>query len=276
MLTEPFRQTEDSPFLRILNSARMGKAREADVDWLRAHFSPSVRADAPKLFCHLKAVANHNLEELRRLSPPEFSYVSSSKGLPPGVGTIPATLVLRLGARVLLNRNVPEHIGKLHNGSCGTVTQLANDTARVRFDCGVEVTIKKYVQEYKDKEDKVAGTRTFMPLTLAWAVSIHRAQGATLDAMRVDLKNCFEPGQAYVALSRVREAHHAQVDNLSLNKLIWVDKEALRFYSACAARSEARAERRRERERRAERKAHEVVDDDALNAMMDAVEAAAC
>jgi len=276
VLTEPFRQTEDSPFLRILNSARMGKAREADVDWLRAHFSPSVRADAPKLFCHLKAVANHNLEELRRLSPPEFSYVSSSKGLPPGVGTIPATLVLRLGARVLLNRNVPEHIGKLHNGSCGTVTQLANDTARVRFDCGVEVTIKKYVQEYKDKEDKVAGTRTFMPLTLAWAVSIHRAQGATLDAMRVDLKNCFEPGQAYVALSRVREAHHAQVDNLSLNKLIWVDKEALRFYSACAARSEARAERRRERERRAERKAHEVVDDDALNAMMDAVEAAAC
>ncbi len=273
VLTEPFRQLESSPFLRILNSARLGKAREADVDWLRAHFSPSVRPDAPKLFCHLKAVANHNLEELRRLPLPEFSYVSVSVGLPPGVGIIPAPVILRLGARVMLNRNVPEYIGKLHNGSCGTVMQLAHNNARVRFDCGVEALIKMYVEEYKDKDDKLMGTRMFLPLTLAWAVSIHRAQGATLDAMHVDLKNCFQPGQAYVALSRVREAQHAQVDNLTLGKLIWVDKEALRFYNACADRSEARKARHRARERKAVQREFDEADEAALHAMMDAVEA---
>ena len=120
----------------------------------------------------------------------------------------------------------------------------------------------------------MTGTRTFMPLMLAWAVSIHRAQGATLDAMHVDLKNCFEAGQAYVALSRVREAQHAQVDNLSLGKLIWIDKEALRFYNDCADRSEARKERHRNRERRAMQREFDETDDAALHAMMDAVEAA--
>jgi hypothetical protein len=277
VLTESFRQTEHSPFLRILNSARMGKARETDADWLRAHFNPSVRADAPRLFCLLKDVIDYNWEQLRRLNAPICFYQPATSGLVPSAnqGPIWGGVYLSVGARVVLNRNLPEHIGKLHNGSCGTVTAVEKDvSARVRFDCGVEVTIKKYVEEFKDnKEDKVVGTRTFLPLMLAWAVSIHRAQGATLDAMHVDLKNCFQPGQAYVALSRVREAQHAQVDNLSLGKLIWVDKEALRFYNACADRSEARKERHRARERKAVQREFDEADEAALHAMMDAVEA---
>ena len=273
VLTESFRQTEDSPFLRILNSARMGKAREADVDWLRAHFNPSVRADAPRLFCLLRDVSEYNWEQLQRIDGDPTYFQSSSSGNVPA-GSNQGGVFLKVGARVVLSRNLPEYMGKLHNGSCGTVTALEQRlSARVRFDCGVEVAIKKYAQEFKNKDDEVVGTYTFLPLMLAWAVSIHRAQGATLDAMHVDLKDCFQPGQAYVALSRVREAQHAKVDNLSLGKLIWVDKEALHFYNACADRSEARKARHRARERKAVQREFDEADEAALHAMMDAVEA---
>ena len=277
VLTESFRQTEDSPFLRILNSARMGKAREADADWLRAHFNPSVRADAPRLFCLVRDVSDYNWAQLQQIAGEPVFYQPTVTGKKPSTqaSAVPygGGVYLKVGARVVLNRNLPEHTGKLHNGSCGTIMAMTPSSVRVNFDCGIEAPIKKYVEEFKDKDDNVTGTRTFMPLMLAWAISIHRAQGATLDAMHVDLKNCFEAGQAYVALSRVREAQHAQVDNLSLGKLIWIDKEALRFYNECADRSGARKERHRARERRAVQREFDEADEAALHAMMDAVEA---
>jgi len=273
VLTESFRQAEDSTFLRILNRARLGKAREADVQWLRANACPQVDAAAPRLFCINFQTGEYNDLKLDQLDTVGLHiYRQQTTGdVPPydvkfGEGN---TLHLKPGARVLLNRNLPEH-PSLHNGSCGTVASLAPMSALVDFDAGIQARIKLVTQEY-EKDGKVVGTRTYMPLMLAWAVSIHRAQGATLDSMYVDLSKCFAPGQAYVALSRVREAAHAQVDGLALHRLIDVDKAALAFYNECAERSEARAERHRERERQAlEREAD--VSDEALVAMMDAFE----
>ena len=275
VLTESFRQAEDSAFLRILNRARLGKAREADVQWLRANLCPKVDTAAPRLFCINFQTGEYNHNKLEELDTVGLHiYRQQMAGdVPPhevkfGEGN---TLHLKPGARVLLSRNLPEH-PSLHNGSCGTVASLAPMSALVDFDAGIQARIKFVTQEY-ERDGKVVGTRTYMPLMLAWAVSIHRAQGATLDSMYVDLSKCFAAGQAYVALSRVREAQHAQVDNLSLGKLIWIDKEALRFYNECADRSEARKERHRARERRAVQREFDEADEAALHAMMDAVEA---
>jgi len=284
VLTESFRQTEDSPFLRILNRARLGKARESDVQWLRANVCPQVDASAPRLFCLCYHVGKYNSAKLDELPMGTLHLYR-----PQVTGKVPSTtatwmyttgrmpdddeprdvLHLKVGARVVLSRNLPE-FPMLHNGSCGTVASLTNLSALVNFDVGVEARIKHVTQEY-ERDGQVVGTRTYMPLMLAWAVSIHRAQGATLDAMYVDLSKCFTEGQAYVALSRVREAAHAQVDGLALHHLNNINKGALAFYNECAERSEARIERHRERERQAlEREAD--VSDDALAAMMDAFE----
>ena len=274
VLTEPFRQAEDSRFLSILNRARLGKAREDDVAWLRAHLNPSIHLDAPKLFCRRQEVTDYNGAKFALLPEPRVIYSTTHWGKASADNTpMPIDLHLKVGARVMLNRNLAEFVGELHNGSCGTVTAIAPSQTSVRFDCGIEAIIKMYTQDNKNEKDEVVGGRTYMPLELAWAVTIHRAQGATLDSVYINLQNHFAPGQAYVALSRVREAPHAQVDSLHLCHLNHIDRAALRFYDDCVKRAERRVERRAERARRAEAEAEMDVDDDALGAMMDAFEA---
>ena len=282
VLTESFRQAEDSHFLSILNRARLGKARLDDVEWIQEHALPSAWAGAPRLFCRLGEVFDYNTHKLQQLNGMLHIYRTECTGNVPTTGDWdrydrPA-LHLKTQARVLLNRNLPEH-PMLHNGSCGTVHSLAPESALVHFDAGVAVRIKPVTQEY-EQNGKVVGTRTAMPLMLAWAVSIHRAQGATLDSMAVDLKNAFAKGQTYVALSRVREVHHAAIAGLSpptlgLFKLNDIDKEALRFYQACEERSQNRLERHRAREQQAELREflQTLPDDAALNRMMDSFEA---
>ena len=274
VLLEAHRQTEDSEFLRILNAARMGRAREADAKWLRANFCPKVPDSAPKLFCRIYEVERHNNEMLDALTMPlVFSYPLTTGKIPNGTPTASAfTVGLKVGARVLLTRNVPELVARgLHNGSCGRVASLSEGSVAVVFDNGATVAVKKIVQDFEE-HGKITGTLTFLPLVLAWAVSVHRAQGATLDAMYVDLGKCFAAGQAYVALSRVREAAHAQVDNLQLFHVNNIDRPALNFYNRCSERSEKRAERRAERAR-VHALAMQYVDDDALEQMMNEFEA---
>ncbi len=276
VLTESFRQAQESKFLSILNRARLGNARDADLQWITANACPDVGPDAPRLFCRLRRVWDYNDMKLATIDLPAVEYEPTETGDVPNPHTERAdqfsnVLRLKVGARVMLTRNLPEHAG-LHNGSCGTVRGVDEVSAYVRFDNGPLVRIRPVVTEY-EKHGQVVGTRTEMPLVLAWAVSIHRAQGATLDRMALDLTGSFAQGQAYVALSRVREVHHLELQGkLALSALNDVNKKAQDWYDACAKRSADRAARHRERERRALAQVPDV-DDDALAAMMDAFEA---
>ena len=278
VLVESFRQAEDSHFLSILNRARLGCAEPDDLDWLVANSSQDIGPDAPRLFCRVNQVADYNDCKLATLPAPSIVYTTTEQGDVPRRSSSYTDSVLRLkvGARVMLTSNLTGHVG-VHNGSCGTV--YAHDAQRVvvNFDNGRTLPIRLVTTEYKKgKDDDVVGSRTEMPLILAWAVSIHRAQGATLDSMAVDLSKAFAKGHAYVALSRVREVEHVQIlGSLSITTLNNVDKHALGWYNDCAQRSADRAKRHRAREKKAERDAYEEqADEAALNAAMDAFEAA--
>jgi ATP-dependent DNA helicase PIF1 len=126
---------------------------------------------------------------------------------------VPEYLELAAGARVMAVRNDPQ--GRFVNGSLGTVTRLAPEGALVRFDRREQehlvapVAWEKVRQQWNEEkqriENEVVGTYKQIPLIHAWAVTIHKAQGLTLDDVRVDLgAGAFAAGQVYVALSRVR------------------------------------------------------------------------
>ena len=122
-------------------------------------------------------------------------------------------ITLKKGARVMAVKNDP--LKRWVNGSLGTIVDLGPKEVYVRFDGDTSsrkieaatwesITYKWNEIEQKMEEDTTA-TFEQMPLILAWAVTIHKAQGLTLDDVRIDLgRGAFAPGQAYVALSRAR------------------------------------------------------------------------
>jgi ATP-dependent DNA helicase PIF1 len=126
---------------------------------------------------------------------------------------VPEHLELAVGARVMAVRNDPQ--GRFVNGSLGTVTRLESEGPFVQFDRRPQellvapATWEKVRQRWNEEkqriDNEVVGSYRQIPLIHAWAVTIHKAQGLTLDDVRVDLgAGAFAPGQVYVALSRVR------------------------------------------------------------------------
>ena len=239
VLTESFRQEEESQFLRILNRARVGRAREADVDWLRENSNTKISTTAPRLFCILSEVDRYNSMRLDAIDAPLNAFESECTGKVEAKTTVS----LKVGARVILNRNLLEY-PQLHNGSCGLVMSMAQQSVIVKFDTGLVVRVKRAIQEV-EVDGRVIGTIAQLPLLLSFAISVHRAQGATLDNMAVDLGKCFAPGQAYVALSRVRKSQDLELTGLNLWALNRVDRQAMHFYKASLQRTERRAERQR-------------------------------
>lgn len=259
VLTENFRQGDDSQFASILNRARIGKASPADLDWLLANARQSqlygplgasrenqVRGawknnssgHTPRpmcLFCRREPVRDFNDHCVASLSGlGRVYYGMRSNGATdhsaPG-------LALSTGARVMLTRNLREQ-PKLFNGSMGTVDKLQDSWVRVRFDNGIHTCIKRVRIAIGKWESDGGGDVFRIPLELAYAATVHKAQGATLDSACVDVSGAFTEGQTYVALSRVRKIGDMEILGLDLPKLNRVDRVALQFYTRIKEQSE--------------------------------------
>jgi ATP-dependent DNA helicase PIF1 len=211
---EVVRQRNDQAFVAVLNDIRMGKC--SDRTRLKLNSCCTSRKPAPKdgiyptkLYSTNRNVDTENMLKLQKL--PGQAHVfnaedefigspSERKQLADVMGKkIAQHLHLKLDAQVVLLRNEPT-LG-LVNGSRGVVMDFEDSFPKVRFDGGVMHTVKP--ASYKSKGGAGSMTRWQLPLKLAWALTIHKAQGMTLSRAELMLSDCFEYGQAYVALSRV-------------------------------------------------------------------------
>jgi ATP-dependent DNA helicase PIF1 len=137
-------------------------------------------------------------------------------------------LQLAIGAQVMLIHNLDIN-SQLVNGSRGVVIGFVDDLPIVKFVNGIERIIDFHIWECVENDHKL-GRIIQIPLKLAYAISIHKSQGCSLDYVEIDLSNIFEYGQAYVALSRAKNLSGLSIIGIDWDK-IKSHPRALEFYN---------------------------------------------
>lgn len=233
-LTRSIRQ-QDSLFAAALNEFRIGKVARAAKEMIK--ICTNNTKIPGKKYTHLCALNKDcdigNARELKKLGTEERTYhavhVGNERLLKDCLAEI--TITLRVGATVMLLRNLPEH--GLCNGSIGTVVQLEPFWVSVQFNSGLIVVIERYTWEIRHTDSKslvLAASRTQIPLRLAYFISIHKSQSLSIDHLVADCKDIFAQGQLYVMLSRAKTMEGLIIRNFRPSALI-TDKIALDFYA---------------------------------------------
>lgn len=245
VLTEVKRQgggEAGDEFKKMLTKARYGDP--SCVPYFNERVGAKVSKDAIRLVpTNNKAKAYNEMRLVRGSSGPIVEFRAKTEGeVFPSDKPLDDVLKFAVGARVMMAVNDPDWV--YQNGSMGTVVQLNSKSAVVDLDNGGIVEVcphqweirKPVVREtsvrgelQKEVEYEVVGSFTQMPMKLAYAITIHKSQGQTLDQAVVD-PAVFSEGMLYVALSRVRS-----YDGLSLTapikpKVLRASAEALRFH----------------------------------------------
>jgi len=246
VLKHVFRQN-DPEFIRLLKNLRENQGVAEALRAINTRCLGSVHGDDHELVltCTNRAADERNRHELSRLDSTSRTYTGTITGDFPVEKArlpVPLNLVLKVGAQVMFTKN--DGNKRWVNGTIGKIVDLGRRTVKVQIEdrtlCEtLEVqpaTWEQYRYEYDPTKDrivaKVVGRYTQFPLMLAWAVTIHKAQGKTLDRIFVDLGNrAFAPGQVYVALSRVRSLQDLRLARPIRKEEVRCDPEITKFYS---------------------------------------------
>lgn len=212
-LTEQHRQS-DPEHMELLRAFRAGTMTHDQIR--RIHDSRAAEMPPTRLFTHNREVDTINVEELAKVRGEERVFMMESGGLPFLVDTLkrgclsPERLVLRIGAVVMFTRNDKD--GDYANGDIADVIayQAGSPTVRVRRT-GEEVRVRAAEWSIEDTKAWISQ----LPLRLAWAITIHKSQGMSLDSATMDLSRCFAHGQGYVAVSRVRSLAGLHVEGMN-------------------------------------------------------------
>ena len=234
-LLHPTRPSEYSPAVISIENNRGA--------WQTKEISLTV-IEPTRLFPTKNDVLNYNLHRLKQLSGTDVVFEAIDRGAAPVLKTIQdhcpaaARIQLKIGAQVVLLRNKADY--GLVNGSRGTIKDFLQRPGptpadpieiipQVQFESGVIVEIDKETWSI-DQGAEVLAERKQIPLALAWALSIHKSQGMTITEVEVSLKNIFEDGQAYVALSRVTSLAGLCISEPFGRDVFRTNQEVVKFY----------------------------------------------
>ena len=240
-LTETVRTT-DSNFVRVLNDVRNGLLTDDLREFLEKRLcdDPQEYRDTC-LFPRREQVEQYNRGKLSEIDDEQIDFATKYQGrerdreqlkkqMP-----IPEILSLKKSATVMIRINDPNY--RYINGTTGVVEGFAKDTVLVRLKNRKLVEIEKNIFALQNGDGEVVATAENFPLTLAYAMTIHKSQGSTLSDALVDLRGLWEPGQAYVALSRLQNSDGLKLLGWSESS-IKADPKVVQFQSSVSPRQE--------------------------------------
>ena len=217
-LSKIYRQTDDR-FISVLNNLRNNEITPSDIQTLNEFVKPDFDLKANKGFITLtthNAKADvMNSQSLEDLEGKQMMFMPDITGdFPEKIYPVDPYLKLKVGAQIMFVKNDLSLDKNYFNGKMGVVKSMTTKEIWVHFpdeDKTIEVdkyewqNIRYTVNEMtKEIEEEVLGSFVHYPIKLAWAITVHKSQGLTFDKAALDVSQVFLPGQAYVALSRLR------------------------------------------------------------------------
>ena len=202
---------QDEPeFIAALNDFREGRVRGATADLLAKRVAQFPCRNIPRLFTHNVMVNKWNTYQLNELEGELFESIAVEQGPQSEIDFLkknmitPSELRIKEGARVMITRNMASGSELIAaNGAIGTVTDIQPNAISVKLDGGKDIIVERHEFHFDPLREN-SGCIIQFPLRLAYAMTIHKSQGLSLDRALIDIRAAREPGQAYVALSRLR------------------------------------------------------------------------
>ena len=217
-LSKIYRQSDET-FIKILNNLRANKIKQEDIAVLNNYVQPNFDATKEEgyitLTTHNRNADQINEQTLKSIKTKSHYYAAEIKDdFPKHLYPLQEQLELKIGAQVMFIKNDISGEQLFFNGKIGKIHSLSTHEIEVRFpEENKIISVEKYEWENmrytideasgEIKED-VIGTFVHYPIKLAWAITVHKSQGLTFDKAVLNISNVFAPGQAYVALSRLR------------------------------------------------------------------------
>jgi len=245
VILRSIQRSEDEAYLRVLNWIREGEVNDEVRDYLDRRVDEDIdESKSTHLFPHRSRADQLNFQRLSEIEAPMREFQTEYWGSPQGIASlkkqapIPELLQLKKSALVMIRVNDPGL--RYVNGSTGIIQSIEEECLVIELKNKTVVEIRPSAFSLLNAEGEITASATNFPVMLAYATTIHKAQGATLDRMVCDLRHLWEPGQAYVALSRLRSG-----DGLTLvgweESSIRVDPQVTEFYRSIARQNEVQS-----------------------------------